>query len=112
MVTEYIGAFSGEYYRITVEGYKVPHIIVRKLENDKWDLVLDERFSITASGEEIQRWMWWVANAMAIAGGFTSFGENSLPMHPYNCKMVSLSMDNLKDLNEGKEIDNPEEEKV
>jgi len=93
---EYHGPFSGEYYVATVDGYKVPFVELRKVDENNWDLLLDGRFSVQASGDEIQRWLWIVANAMAISAGYSCFGENSKKLNPYKRKIISLSQDDFE----------------
>lgn len=68
-----------ESCEITVDEYLVPNIQAHLLKGteDEWSVILDQRFGITASGEEIKKWMPIVANAMAIAAGYSCFGENS-----------------------------------
>lgn len=75
---EFHGQFIGEW-RISVDGYRVPYVSAYLCEGTEnvWNLSLDERFGITATQEEIEKWMWWILNAMAIAAGRTSFGEGA-----------------------------------
>lgn len=47
-------------------------------------LVLDNRFLVEAATEsEINRWSWFLANAMAVSAGYTSHGENSRRRNPH-----------------------------
>jgi len=94
MTTENIGPFA-EYYRIMVDGYLVPKITAVKIEENLWNITLDERYGITAPGEEIQKWMWIVANAMAIGAGYSCFGENSQIINQYSIKAIGLSQEEL-----------------
>jgi hypothetical protein len=99
MSTEYIGPFS-DNFRILVDGYSVPYVEAYQKEADTWTLVLDHRFSVDATGEEVQKWLWWIANAMAIAAGYSCHGENSEPLNRYKCKVMGLSQDELREMNE------------
>ena len=99
MSAEYIGPFEN-YYEVTVDGYKVPRIKANKVHNgdgDEWDLLLDDRFSIIATGEEIEKWLWIVANAMAIGAGYSCFGENSVKINEYKCAIHGIRLDDLED---------------
>lgn len=98
MTTEYHGPFQRIYYKITIDGFKVPYITATKLQNGSWSLLLDERFEIEVSEAEIDRWMWWIANAMAISAGYSSFGENGIPYNNFKTKLVGLSDFDAEDL--------------
>ena len=88
-----VGPF-GEYYRVRVGNFEVPYIEAHKTK-DGWSLTLDHRFGVDMSDDELQRFMWWIANAMAIAAGYTSFGENSKPSNPFKTQLVGLNIDPL-----------------
>jgi len=104
MTIENIGPFQ-EYYKISIDGYVVPKIKAYKSDDGKWSIVLDGRFGISASEEDVDRWMHIVANAMAIGAGYSSFGESSQKMNPYSVKIVGLYNDELDILNDGGEIE-------
>lgn len=89
MTTEWVGPFPEEI-RLVVDGYQVPHIAARK-NGDGWTLVLDGRYAIDVTEDEVERWLWWVANAMAVAAGYTSFGEHSAPLNPFRRQLIGLS---------------------
>lgn len=94
MSTEFVGPFQ-EYHHVTVDGYKVPRLLwfPAKGANDGTGmLVLDERFGVECSEDEVQKWAWIIANAMAIGNGFSSFGENCVPMNEYKTKMMGISV--------------------
>ena len=71
-----IGPFP-QYYRLTVDGYRVPHVIGYKMDGG-WHLVLDERFGIDITDNELQRFMWWIVEAMAISAGYTHAGGQKI----------------------------------
>jgi hypothetical protein len=98
MAVEYIGPFETNEYKILIDGYKVPYISAKHLEIDKWELLLDDRYSLIATSDQIQNWMWWVANAMAISGGYTSFGENAEKTNMYKTKVIGLSSDEFEEI--------------
>jgi hypothetical protein len=49
---------------------------------------------VYASLDEIERWMPFVANAMAIASGFTCHGENSQPSNPFKTQLLEITVVN------------------
>ncbi len=70
---------------LIVGGRVVPNVQGRQEDDGTVHLVLDNRFGITTTRAELQNWAWFLANAMAVAAGFTSFGEpsHSLLRNPY-----------------------------
>lgn len=66
---------------LIVDGYRVPGIQIRKsldlAEDGRVSVVLDTRFAIDVTEAEVRIWGWMLANGMAFAAGFTSFGENA-----------------------------------
>jgi hypothetical protein len=77
---------------VEVDGYSLPYIEAHKFtsedevtgENeDLISLVLDRRFGLDTNVEEIERWLPFLANAMAIAAGRTSHGEWSNIRNPH-----------------------------
>jgi hypothetical protein len=77
--------------RLAIDGYLVPNISATALSDGMVSLVLDRRFEIIASRDEVERWLWFVANAMAIGGGYSCFGENSIPIHPYRLQFTGIN---------------------
>lgn len=92
MNVDCIGPF-GEHYRVTVDGYEVPHLTALPTNPQKteWHISLDGRYSLELSEERLHDVLWFVANAMAVAAGFTSHGENSIPANPYHRRLIGLS---------------------
>lgn len=88
---EFHGPFI-EHYRLTVDGYHVPHLTAQLVPGteDHWNLVCDGRFMLDAPGEEIRRWLWFVANCMAVAAGYSCHGENCRPINPYMLRMSRI----------------------
>jgi len=101
-IVENIGPFATEHYKVTVGGYQIPYTKLVKAGN-VWNVILDGRFSITATDDEISRWMWLLANAMAIAAGYTCHGASCKPANLYQTKLIGLSMDEFNDLKGGEE---------
>ncbi|RZO83015.1 MAG: hypothetical protein EVA65_15860 [Oceanococcus sp.] len=88
MATTIEGPFNTYLHRLVIDGYEVPMIRLQPRDDGKWALSLDERFGIDATEEELDRWGWFVANAMAIAAGWSCHGENSTTPNPYKVGMV------------------------
>lgn len=89
-------AFVGPFvdpYRITVDGYRVPQLTAYLTPGteDYWTLCCDERFMIGASGGEAKRWLWFVAQCMAVAAGFSCHGERSRVSNPYQVRMHQVT---------------------
>lgn len=76
--------------RVVVDGYLVPHLSAITQADGQIALCLDRRFLLIAPREECDRWIWFVANAMAIGAGYSCFGENSVPMHPYKVQVHAI----------------------
>lgn len=83
-----IGPFA-EHYRVVVDGYAVPHLTAYLISGteDEWNLVCDGRFIMQAPGAEIQRWLWFLTNCMAVAEGWSCHGEHSQPVNPYRLQV-------------------------
>lgn len=77
------------HHEFTVNGYKVPGVTGFETD-DGWNIVVDGRFAITATHDEMERWIWLLANGMAVAAGFTCHGENSQPMNRYNTQVAQI----------------------
>lgn len=96
---EYVGEFQDRYYKISVCGFLVPKLKARKSDSGEWSVTLDGRFSIDVKEDEMQRWVWILANAMAISAGYSCFGENCVPLNIYKTRIVGLSLEALNQLN-------------
>ena len=85
-----------EYYRFTVDGCVIPNLTGKIMERSDWEdqitweLVFDGRFSITATGAELNYWLWFLANACAVSAGFTYHGPESRPLNPYSRKAMII----------------------
>ncbi len=90
--TRIIGPFTPQY-KLSVNGYEVPHLtaIPQTGKNDGMiSLCLDERFLIEASQDEVEKWMPFLANAMAVAAGYSCHGENSCVPNPFKVKIMGI----------------------
>lgn len=90
--TSFIGPFTEEW-RISIDGYRVPNITAIVREDGNIMLALDHRFLIEGTPEECAKWLWFVANAMAIGAGYSCFGENSVKdPNPFKVGMMGITM--------------------
>lgn len=91
---EIVGPFLPEY-RVTFGGFRVPHISARPLDDGSIEVVIDNRFGMPASvpREEFERWVPILANAMAVAAGYSCLGENCTPLNNFKVKMSGLAVE-------------------
>lgn len=75
--------FTRERTEVIMGGHLVPYLnVIRPSEEGgDWHVVLDDRFGLDCTEEELARWIPFVANAMAVAAGRSSHGENSYPIN-------------------------------
>jgi hypothetical protein len=75
---------------VTIDGYLVPNVEVGERDG-KWSVFLDGRFGIDGcTFDELQRWLWLLANAQAIGGGYSCHGENSQRMNPHKVRCMEI----------------------
>src|SRR5882757_4288829 len=88
---EIIGPFVPEHH-VTSGGYRVPYITAFVHEDGRVDISVDQRFCMEGpvSREEFDRWIPILANAMAVAAGYSCHGENCTPINPFTTRMSSL----------------------
>lgn len=89
---EIVGPFVPEH-RVTINGYEVPYITVTPLPDGRIDLHVDRRFGLDqpVSVEEFNRWIGIIADAMAVAAGYSAHGENCQPVNPHKVKLMGMS---------------------
>lgn len=94
--TEIIGPFTEpEWSYAVIDGYRVPHIkLVRGTgQNDgKTEIHLDSRLIYAFSeGDQLDLFLHLLANAMAVAAGYSCFGANSVKdPNPFHVKMMGI----------------------
>jgi len=88
---EIVGPFLPEF-RVTIGGYKVPYVNARLLDDGRVDVTIDRRFGMPdpVSREEFNRWIYILANAMAVAAGYSCHGENCTPINPFKIGMSQI----------------------
>ena len=87
MSVDFIGAF--EYHTVCVNGWSVPYLTAAPVNGGKVELALDHRYAIELSIQDAEQIVPFIANAIAIAHGYTahpSDGDEPLPptqRHPF-----------------------------
>lgn len=78
--------------KASVGGYVIPNVRLFLVPGEEavWNVVLDERFCVQASDEEMRRWLPLVAHSQAIGRGYSCHGENSEVLNPFKCKIVEI----------------------
>lgn len=81
----FVGPFK--HHDVVVEGRYVPFIRANPLDGGQVHLTLDRRLGVTLSAEEAERFVPFLADAIAVALGFTSHpdAERDAPTrrHPF-----------------------------
>lgn len=72
-----------EELRVAVDGSRLPYIDACREQDGSVYLLLDGRMAITTTEDELSRWLWFLANAMAVAGGRTCHGSGSYLRNPH-----------------------------
>lgn len=70
MSVEFVGPFQSHV--VVVEGWKVPLVEANLLPGGRVNLVLDNRFGLDLTVSEAERFVPFLAEAIAVAMGFTS----------------------------------------
>ncbi len=67
-------------HRVTIDGFAVPRVeVAEDASTGQWHVTYDGRFGIVADSlEELQRWLWVVANAQAVGEGYSCHGASSV----------------------------------
>lgn len=81
------------YHAVLVEGIEVPHLRVMELDpgtpgglehERSYVLTVDDRFgTVAVPYAELWRWLWVMAQAMAVSAGFTSHGPDARLLNPH-----------------------------
>jgi hypothetical protein len=66
----YIGPF--EHHDVVLDGHEVPYLRATPVDGGQIDLTLDRRFGLLLSVAEAERFVPFLAPAIAIASGYTS----------------------------------------
>jgi hypothetical protein len=78
---------------VTIDGFAVPGVeVTEDRATGRWNVLYDGRFGIIAESlEELQRWLWVVANAQAVGAGYSCHGENSVYRpNPHQMRVLEI----------------------
>lgn len=71
---QFIGPFPAEH-RVVVDGRAIPYLSAApSADGTTITLSLDHRFIIEGTAEEVAKWVHFMANAMAVAAGYSYLG--------------------------------------
>ena len=87
LVVEIAGPYArtSDAFRLIVNGCKVPYIQLYKYDNGNLMLIIDGRFGGDFTKEEIMKFGYVLAEAMAVSAGYTHHGPDSKPMNRHSC---------------------------
>lgn len=77
------------HYTFSIDGYAVPHLTATRLSEQEYNLHV-RHYSVMVHKDDLDSWVWFIANAMAIAEGYTSHGEFSHLANPYNVRRMEV----------------------
>lgn len=93
---DFVGPF--EHHDVIVDGHVVPYLRATPLDGGRVDLTLDRRFGLVLSVTEAERFVPFLAHAIAVASGYTSHPDEERddpkPRHPFP-RVSSLVIDEL-----------------
>ncbi len=69
----YVGPF--EHHDVVVDGREVPYLRATPVDGGLVDLTLDRRFGLMLSAAEAERFVPFLAHAIAVASGYTAHPE-------------------------------------
>ena len=79
--------------QVTIDGFAVPRIeVAEDPETGRWNVTYDGRYGLIAENlEELQRWVWLLAQVQAIGEGYSCHGENSVwRPNPHQVKVMCI----------------------
>jgi hypothetical protein len=79
--------------QVTIDGFVIPRVEVREIvATGHWQVIYDRRFAVEAESlEELQRWLWIVANAQAVGESYSCHGENSIYRpNPHKVRVMEI----------------------
>ena len=96
-------------WRVSLYGYLVPYIDARPVLDGLIDVTIDQRFGMPGPVplDEFERWLPILANAMAVAAGYSCHGENCQPINLFKMQIgnyAKISTPRLTVLDGGKTI--------
>jgi hypothetical protein len=103
---EFIGPFgTGTRHYVTIDGFRVPYIAAHReiggADDGLMSLLLDDRFGFNATEDECRHWLPFLANAMAIAAGYSSFGAHAGRDNPFRHRLIGITSVESAEATEG-----------
>ena len=96
MTVEFVGPFKT--WEVVVGGSAVPYLTARPQEDGSVHLSLDHRFALDLSEDEVERVVPFLANAIAVALGYTCHPCQEMPEPPLRREAARMhSFDNSLD---------------
>lgn len=91
MAVDFVGPRVADH-AVSVDGYKVPYLTANPTNaaRTEWELVLDGRWSLTVQHDDIERVVYFIAQALAVGAGYTKHGAGSVPFNRFATQIVSL----------------------
>jgi hypothetical protein len=87
---DFIGPFQPKW-AVTCDGFKVPYLSAIVREDGGIMLMLDGRYLIEGTKDEVNKWVPYIANALAIGAGYSCFGVNSVKEpNPFKVGMTGI----------------------
>lgn len=96
MGVEIHGPFAPESY-LTLDGYRVPHLTVNPCQDGRFDISVDNRFCLheAVTAQELDNWLPILANAMAVAAGYSCHGEHCRPLADMKFKTQMTALNSI-----------------
>jgi hypothetical protein len=87
---EIVESFESHY--LVLRNTRIPYITVRPLSDkeDIWDVIVDHRLHFEVQGKTLREGAWLLANAMAVAAGYSHFGDGSWVPNPFKIGMHGI----------------------
>lgn len=76
-----IGPF--EYHQVVVEGRAIPKLTGYPQDDGRITLIVDGRFMVDFPADIARQAAWLIANAMAVASGYSHLGADSKGQPPF-----------------------------
>lgn len=94
---QFFGPVMRDSHDVLVDGKRVPYLTLHQ-EADVWWLTLDNRLAISGSDEEVRKWVRFLADAMAVSAGYSSFGTNQRRLNQFNRRVTTLSAEEMQQI--------------
>jgi hypothetical protein len=76
--------------RVSLDGYLVPNLRATKVGDFEYNLIVGNRYAALIHVDDLEDYVFLLANAMAIAAGYTSHGKHSRRANPYKVQTMEI----------------------